>query len=93
MHKEAGVPSVNFNVFIGNPASKGVHVHISSGGSYYDATGINVYTITSGGFTITKWPKSFPGRGTATFFFQATGSAGTVIVTDGSFSVWIYDPI
>jgi hypothetical protein len=93
MNKEAGVPSVYFDVFIGNPASKGVHAHILSGG-YTDAdeTGINFYTITSGAFTITNWPKSFPGRGEAVFNFQATGSAGTVTATDGSFSVWIYEP-
>jgi hypothetical protein len=92
MNKEAGFPSVYFDVFIGNPASQGVHAHISPGGLYYDATGMNFYTITSGACTITKWPKSFPGRGEATFNFTATGSAGTVNVTDGSFSVWIYDP-
>jgi hypothetical protein len=92
MNKEAGYPSVNFSVFIGNPASKKSYA-ILPGGGYTDATGMNFYTIISGTCTITKWPKSFPGRGEATFFFQATGSAETVSVTDGSFSVWIYDPI
>lgn len=88
MTKQAGYPYFYFSSNIGNPGG-GTHA-IYSGGNYSD--GVNTYTITDGTITITKWPSSFPGNGKATFSFNATGTAGTITATSGSFSVWIYPP-
>jgi hypothetical protein len=86
MSKQGSAISVDLYANVGNPAS-GTH---TLSGSYGDSNGY--YSLTSGTITITKWPSSFPGRGEATFSFTATGTAGTVNVTAGSFSVWIYPP-
>jgi hypothetical protein len=89
MTKESGSHSLYFTTFIGNPVSTAT-TSIYSGGSFYTAT--DFYTITGGTFKITQWPSSYPGCGKATFSFTATGTAGTVNVTEGSFTVWIYPP-
>jgi len=36
------------------------------------------------------FPPSFPGQVDATFTLQATGGAGTIMVTDGSFAMHTY---
>jgi hypothetical protein len=84
-----GYPGLSFTANIGG-SPVGKTQPIASGGSYSD--GVNSYTITVGSIKITQWPSTFPGRGQATFSFTATGTAGTVSGTAGSFSVWIYAP-
>lgn len=54
--------------------------------------GLDSYSITEGYVTIAKFPKSLPERLTATFYFTATGSAGTVDVSSGVLSIWLYPP-
>jgi hypothetical protein len=79
---------MDFTVFIGFPAQMTPRpISYGSIGS-----GTNSYSITSGTFQITQWPSKFPGCGKATFNFSATGTAGTVNVTEGSLTVWIYAP-
>jgi hypothetical protein len=90
-YKQGGSPYLYFACNIGNPGG-GTHSIVS--GTYSD--GVNSYTITSGTINITKWPSSFAQFddlfGKATFSFTATGTAGTVNGTSGSFSTWIYPP-
>ena len=78
---------VEFWAYLGSPPSG---IRSISYGSY--TQGGNSYTITQGVLNIGKFPSKLPNRWSPTFSFTATGPAGTVEVTSGLFSVWLYPP-